>query len=399
MATYNAFTITTSTYTVLNTYAYDLYYVDTSVSNTAITITLPSTVNNGGNTVRFMSVTSVLAGNTNNNAVTIVTASTSQSLNYAGITQLPLPIDANLTLIAQNNGATGLWLSIVRDEFVGGVYGDGSDGTVTATTSSLAQDTYYNNLIVPNGVTLRTANSRLFVRNLLTLQGTGRIINDGNNGNNGNAAVGGTAGAGLAFRFFSASGAGGAGASAAVAGSNAATTGTTQSVGGSGGGGGAGGTTAGGTGGTTVPILATLGGVKGLRQVINSVLGFVPTGLRYFVANGGGGGGGATSSSGGGGGGGAGILLVCARNIVVTGTGSRISANGGNGGNAGGTNGGGGGGGGGGAVIIVTQTPDLTTNYSGNFTVSANGGTGGTRTGTGIAGTNGNNGNVVLLSM
>src|SRR5579872_2711356 len=93
---YSTFTITTSTYTVANVYAYDLYYVDTSVSNNSITITLPTTASNGGNRVRFMSVTSVAAGDTTTNTVTIQTFSSSESIDYTGVTQRILPKDAHL---------------------------------------------------------------------------------------------------------------------------------------------------------------------------------------------------------------------------------------------------------------------------------------------------------------
>jgi hypothetical protein len=397
--TYSTFTIITSTYTVANTYAYDLYYVDTSVGDTPITITLPTTSGIGGNMVRFMSVTSVAAGDTAVNAVTIQTASASQSIDFTGITQLAFRKDAHLQLTAQDNGATGLWLSTNRDQFVGGIYGDGSDGTVTATTSLLTSDMYYDNLIIPNGVSLRTVNYRVFVRNLLTIQGTGSINNNGVNGGSGNAAVAGVGAVGPTLAYYAAPGAGGNGGSGAANGSNAPTTGTANSVGGSGGRGGNGSGTIAGNGGTVTAVTATNGGVKVLRQPINAVGGFLPAGVRFNVGNGGGGGGGATSSSGGGGGSGAGILLLCARNIVVTGSGSNMTANGGAGGNGGGINGGGGGGGGGGAVVIITQTPNLAINYSGLLTVSANGGIGGAPVGTGVIGSNGNAGNAVVLTM
>lgn len=398
-----AFRITTATYTVANTSSYGLYYVDTSVSNTPISITLPTTVGNGGNSVSFISVTSVAAGDTTSNIVTISTANSTQSVNFTGLTQTILPKNGYVKLFAQDNGATGLWLTPAQNPVIPGTYGDGSDGTVTASTSTLTSDMYYENLIVPNGVSLSTGNFRVCVRGILTLQGTGNINNDGASGGNGASGAGGSGGASVAAQYFASTGGGGAGGTNSAVGTNAPTTGTTQSVGGSGAAGGA--TVApavahvGGTGGTTVAVTAANGGIKVIKQIVNAIGGFLPTGIRFNAANGGGGGaGGATTSGGGGGGAGAGILLLCARNIVITGTGSRISANGGNGGNGGGTVGSGGGGGGGGAVIIVTQTQNLTANYAGILTVSANGGSAGTGTGAGSqSGTAGSAGTTAVV--
>lgn len=193
MAGLSAFTISTSTYTVTDTYSYDLYYVDTSISNTPITITLPTTVGNTGNSVRFKSVTSVLGGDTANNLVTIVTAvPASQAINFDGLSQIELPKGAMVTLVADEPSV--MWSATVTPEFVPAMYGDGSDGTVTATSGSLASDMYYENLIVPNGVSLKTANFRVFVRSCLTLQGTGSLNNDGNPGGVGGVAVGGSGG-------------------------------------------------------------------------------------------------------------------------------------------------------------------------------------------------------------
>jgi hypothetical protein len=53
------------------------------------------------------------------------------------------------------------------------VYGTGFDGTVTiASNTSLSRDMYYMNLTVNNGVHLNTNGFRVFVRNILTLNGT-----------------------------------------------------------------------------------------------------------------------------------------------------------------------------------------------------------------------------------
>jgi len=379
---YSTFTITTATYTVADAFSYDLYYVDTSVVPNAIAITLPTTVSNGGLFVRFKAITSVPGGDT---TTTITTSSIStQSINFAGISQIPLMSGTMVSLQAQDNGATGLWVANITPEYVPGVYGDGSDGTVTATTGSLASDMYYENLTIPNGVSLATANFRVCVRNCLTLKGTGNINNDGLPGANGAAGAGGAGGAATTPQYYPAAGGGGAGGTNSAVGVAAPTASVAQSVGGAGGNGGATAPHAGGAGGAVTAVTAANGGVKILKQVVNAISGSLPAGVVFKPGNGAGGGaGGAAATGGGGGGAGGGIRLLCARIILVTGTGSRISANGGNGGNGGGAVGSGGGSGGGGGVIIVTQTQNLLANYTGILTVSTNAGTPGTGVGAG----------------
>jgi hypothetical protein len=53
------------------------------------------------------------------------------------------------------------------------IYGTGFDGTVTiASNTSLSRDMYYMNLTVNNGIHLNTNGFRVFVKNILTLNGT-----------------------------------------------------------------------------------------------------------------------------------------------------------------------------------------------------------------------------------
>jgi hypothetical protein len=400
---WSTFTITTSTYTVANTFAYDCYYVDTSVSNTAITITLPTTSGNGGSSVLFISVTSIEGGDTANNAVTIQTSSTStQSIITTGVSQTNLVKNGYLQLRAQDNGSTGLWTVPAQNPTVSGNFGDGMDGTVTATTSTLTNDMYYQNLIVPTGVTLNTAMFRVFVNGLLTMQGTGTISCTGNAGGTGASGAGGAGATALAAGSLG-SGSGGAGSAGGTNSANGAPgTATSNMVGNQGGTGGNAAARTGALPGTATFLPATSGGTgafssRPLKNIVNATNGRSPGNTVWNFGNGGGGGaGGAANSGGGGGGGGGGYVYLAARFIVVTGTGSAISANGGNGGAAGGTEGGGGGGGGGGAVVIITQTPNLTSNFTG-LTVSANGGAGGAGVGGGLAGTAGSAGPTAIL--
>ena len=88
------------------------------------------------------------------------------------------------------------------------IFGNGSDGDLTISSSSqttstwisggvLQRDIYANNLTISASVVCYTNGYRIFVRNTLTLSGSGiRLINNGQNGNNGNAASGLSAGAG-----------------------------------------------------------------------------------------------------------------------------------------------------------------------------------------------------------
>lgn len=156
------------------------------------------------------------------------------------------------------------------------IFGDGSGGaSTTIATMTLTGDVYYTNLTVNNGVTLNTANYRIYVSGTLTVNGT--ISNNGGTGSTG--ATGANAGAGN-----SCSTAGGAGAGAVATG--------------------------------TVAVL-TAGGTGGAGGLGNSNS---PT-----AGCGGGGGGGGSAG---------GIVAIYAHNIVIGSTGL-ITSNGGNGGQGG----------------------------------------------------------------
>jgi len=74
-------------------------------------------------------------------------------------------------------------------------FGDGSDGAhTTSGNETLTSDKYYTNLTIATGHTLNTGGYRIFVNGTLTLEGTGKIVRNGNNG--GNGGTGTAAGAG-----------------------------------------------------------------------------------------------------------------------------------------------------------------------------------------------------------
>lgn len=256
-------------------------------------------------------------------------------------------------------------------------WGDGVDGdvTITAGTTTLARDMYYNSLTVLNGGILKPAGFRIFVKTFTQVD-TGGTIND--NGNN--AGVPPLAGGALGSIGWMqlASGAGGAGRTTTGAGTNGTsvtncitTNGTAFARGG-----------AGASASSPIPVggvggLASLGtSIPGQRlfTVFSTFRGYL--GAVFNGTTGGGSGGvdltaGGTGTSGGGGGAGRGVWIA-SNTIICNGT---ISANGGNGANAVGTGAalvGGGGGGAGGMVVIQTTSDPATLN---NITVD--GGAGG----------------------
>jgi len=297
-------------------------------------------------------------------------------------------------------------------------FGDGSDGAhTTSGNETLTTDKYYTNLTVATGHTLNTGGYRIFVNGTLTLEGTGKIVRNGNTGTAGTNASGQTAGTGgagasaLADGYLKGSVAGvvgsdgvtgmaGGGAwqcpSAPTAGT--AGTATTNSIGSNGSVGGTGGAS-GGTGG-----VATASNVKLIANWhLQTLLDIGSTGASVKYDNSGGAGSGcggdggcnAVNGVGGGGGGGGGsassggIIAIYAKNIVIGANASieadgGVGGNGGNGGNASGNNtsqGGGGGGtgagGNGGQIILVYN--ELTND--GSITVA--GGLAGQTVGTG----------------
>ena len=63
------------------------------------------------------------------------------------------------------------------------IFGDGDDGDVTTSGNvTLTRDMYYNNLTVATGHTITTDGFRVFVKEKLTINGTGKISANGGDG-------------------------------------------------------------------------------------------------------------------------------------------------------------------------------------------------------------------------
>jgi hypothetical protein len=266
----------------------------------------------------------------------------------------------------------------------GGIFGTGTDGAVAmngtntfASFSSLSGGTYTltrdvqsTGITISAGVTVASANYRMFAR--------GTISNSGNisvNGNNASGAAAGAVQTSASYGGGRAGGAGGTGVSGAGAAGATANIGVTAGAGGTG--------NAGGAGGGGVVIMGGGAAVSNFLQAPAVALTGIGAWLdsSFVLAFGpGGGGGGSDSSSnaGGGGGGGAGIIGMFAWAITNAGT---ITANGGNGGNAAAGNAGGGGGGSGGLIAGYTLS-----SWTNTGTMSASGGSLGTGAGTGANG-------------
>lgn len=281
-----------------------------------------------------------------------------------------------------------LWLNDTNRSF----YGDGSDGdvTITAGTTTLTRDMFYENLTVTSTGILATGGYRIFVRDLCTIQTSGLIHRNGGAGLiPANSGVGGVAGAGASGSGTLGDGAnGGAGASNA---NGANGTGTSSAYGGSGGAGGNSNDTGnGGTGGVATAPVAALGSGRHLGAAFGWTINTgTSSNLQWSGGAGGAGGGGGDTGSGGGGGGGGGVLVLAAYRLDNEGA---IQANGGVGGPAFGgpdaAGNGGGGGGGGGALWLITR------GRTGAGTVTASGGIGGAGFLVGAAGANGSAGTV-----
>jgi hypothetical protein len=254
-------------------------------------------------------------------------------------------------------------------------FGDGADGNATiSVNTSLTKDTYYDNLTVDNGVLLRTNGFRLFVKNVLT--------NNGSIGQPGNSGIyAGAGGAALAVGSFgTVSGAGGLGGIANTVGTvgTGVTGHTVDAPPGSGGNGGqgrnsGGSPTAGGAGGT-VSSPTTAWGTRNLSGIstgysYTNASPPVLVQLRGGAGGGGGGGSGSGGYNGGGGGSGGGCAIIAARSIVNIGI---ITCAGGSGGGGHTSDWSGGGGGGGGGVLLLTYT-----SLSGTGTETVAGGAGG----------------------
>jgi hypothetical protein len=251
-------------------------------------------------------------------------------------------------------------------------FGDGSDGdvTISAGTTTLTKDMFYNSLVVTG--TLVTDGFRVFVKGQLSGAGTIKWGTP-NNGGNGGIGSGGTAGA--------SSGTGPLKTRAGVAGpvgdgSNGITglAGNIGSNGTSGGSGGGSGFGSGGTGGTKAN---TWGCLQKLTFIASTGLNLKSDNTYEPLANstGGSGGNGQGSSNdrwGGGSGASGGTMIIWAQTWAGTFTIQSNGGNGGNGGNgAGNPSGGGGAGGNGGVVFVVYKTKT----WSGSYNLT--GGTGG----------------------
>lgn len=292
-------------------------------------------------------------------------------------------------------------------------FGDCSDGNVTisAGTTTLARDMFYNNLTINGTGAINTQNQRIFVCGTLDLSGAPAFAINSNGGGGGNGGNGGgTGGAGANVAAGTnltgrAGGAGGAGGTAAGS-QGAAGTGGNVITSSAGAASGAGGTGASGAGGAARGAAAVT--AFPMRDIIfNWFLPQTGAGGQVFTAgsgSGGSGGGGDTTNSGAGGGGGgaSGQTIYLAANIIKTDgstAGSAITAWGGPGGNGGAptvgnTGGGGGGGGGSGGWIVVKYNKRtgpvvtlLVTTFGGNAFGTT--GLGGAGHGTGTAGGNG----------
>ncbi len=275
-----------------------------------------------------------------------------------------------------------------------GIYGDGSDGTLTfdgstvllgitpsGNTYILDRDIFLQAGIIDAGVTIDTAGFRIFCKGRLTVNGTIQRTPVAGLGD-------GTAGTITGAKTCGSGTAGGAGQANGV---GAAGTALSAACGGAGGAGGAGGSGTGGAGGAVTVPTAAQGGVKIIKTMPNALMGVLAgtaAGTLFAGGCGGGGGGSQTgSNTGGGGGAGGGVVIIVAKEIAGSGS---IFAKGGAGATpTTTTTSGGGGGGGGGVVVTISDQKAL----PGTITVSAAGGaagSGGSVSGSaGVAGTAG----------
>lgn len=280
----------------------------------------------------------------------------------------------------------------------GNVFGTGADGAATldgaatagwaslaANVYTMTRDAHLTALTVNNGVTLKTANFRVFCQGLLTNAGT-----ISNLGNNASGSTAGASGGSAVYTGGRAGGAGGTGVSGAGGAGAGASMGASAGAGGAGTSGAAG--TAGAVASGVTAAIAQNNFLQTPYPVLAGATAFNNAAVLFgWGAAGGGGGSDASSNAGGGGGGGGGIVPLFAWYITNTGT---ISANGGNGGNAAGGNAGGGGGGAGGLLAAFTLVP-----WTQNGTATANGGTHGNKAGTGSNGVDGGAGLVLNVVM
>jgi hypothetical protein len=204
------------------------------------------------------------------------------------------------------------------------VYGSGSDGIVTiSSNTTLTSDKYYYNLTVDSNIVLNTNGYRVFVKNVLTL--------------NGNSTIGFTTGSSVSGSI-----AGGGSVNQSVTnslGGNSATQTATPPT-----------TASGGTG--VKPDSSNSATLTGYwYQPTQAVKGYTVTASQttpLFLRGG----------AGGSGGSGGGVVIIASRYIASAGGTSYIKAPGTSGG----------GGGGGGVIIIISATPSLPLSISTDVT-------------------------------
>ena len=353
-----------------------------SSSGNDIRLTDHSTVSGAA---RLTSDTITLPGSSNS----VMMNGVSLTDTVAGLTDVALSSPSAGQVLAYNAG-TGKWNnSSAGGTFYSGVFGDGSDGSVTldgsATFSGMSKsgsvytmtrDQHTTSLTVNSGVTLNPDGYRIFCQG--TVSNAGTIGFDGNNG-----SASGTAGAATDNGTLASGGAGGAGNTGNGSGGNTPTNGSRLGMNASGAGG------AGATGSAGGAAFAANGGnwmLKPVQVLLTGTVGWVNNVFQLSGGVGGGGGGGDATNKGGGGGSGGGVVAISAHAVTNTGT---ISAKGGNGGTPTTGNCGGGGGGSGGLILVYT----LSAWTAG--TTAVTGGTAGSGVGTGSAGSAGGNGSVL----
>jgi hypothetical protein len=283
--------------------------------------------------------------------------------------------------------------------FMSGFFGNGSDGDlIVSGTYTITRETFFNNLTVQAGGEVKPNGFRIYVENVLTINASGSINDDGN------SSTGSVGGVGLGRRnyLFTQQGQGGnGGANGAGSNGNTLTLGlgcyNNSGV-----------APNGGAGGRPAPATGTPGTASPMNSptIGMQIWGSWAMGLSYTDAAinntnraawiaGGAGGGGASSgvgAVGGGGGAGGGMVWLAASTIINNG---RISVNGGDSGPATGSpNAGSGGSGGGGIMIVITNTPSSSLGI-----IQSNAGSVSTTvTGTGTTGSVGNSGPICIIS-
>jgi hypothetical protein len=285
------------------------------------------------------------------------------------------------------------------------LYGDGSDGDLTASsgTTTLTRDTFFNNVTLTGTAKINTNGHHYFVAGVedLSNAGANAIHCNGNAGGNGSGTTGGTAAAVVASAEVGGSAstptAGGAGAGSGGPGVQAAAVTSGTGNGGASGAGGKGGNGGGGNNGGASRAGASATNARSFRRIAVDLL-FGSTLFGGGQSSPGGSGGGASNAVDGGGGGGgasgAGVLWHSAKALILSsstaaGAIAAIGGAGGNGANGAVNNGAGGGAGAGGAGggWVIGIFGSVTGAKSGVIAATGGaGGSGGNGLGSGIGG-------------